>query len=118
MSDKSKCCDSAVRIGGSGEGTSWYECTRCGRPCDLVGEKSELEKWIEDSSRDSNVSELEELFKRQGAFWLLEKAEEWCGINAYDADKGACDEHTVDECRGRQCSAEELFDHLKELCGK
>lgn len=42
------------------------------------------------------------------------EAEKWCAINAYDADKGVCDEHSIDDCRGRVCSAQELLDYLKQ----
>lgn len=49
---------------------------------------------------------------------LLEWMEDWCGINAYDADRGPCDEHTVDDCRGVNCSAEELVTALKQKVGE
>lgn len=45
---------------------------------------------------------------------ILSWMEDWCGINAYDADRGPCDEHTVDDCRGLNCSAEDLLDALKK----
>ncbi len=32
----SSCCGSGVKIAGSDEGTHWYECLSCGKPCDLV----------------------------------------------------------------------------------
>lgn len=46
---------------------------------------------------------------------LIEACEDWCGINAFDADKGACDEHNCDDDRGMNCSANELLDYIKEI---
>lgn len=45
---------------------------------------------------------------------LIELAEEWCGVNAYDSDS-ITDEHTCDDSRGRNCSADELLDYLKTV---
>lgn len=44
--------------------------------------------------------------------------EEWCGMDAYEHgyDK-LTDEHTCDDARGRQCSADELLNKLKSWAG-
>lgn len=34
--DKSKCCEAPVKVVGGSEGTNHYECTKCGKACDLV----------------------------------------------------------------------------------
>jgi hypothetical protein len=46
---------------------------------------------------------------------LIELAEEWCGWNAYDSDRRPTDEHTCDDSRGVNCSADELLDYLKTV---
>lgn len=45
---------------------------------------------------------------------ILRVCEEWNGMDAYEHgyDKPT-DEHSCDNCRGRQCSAGELYDFLK-----
>ena len=34
---KSKCCDAEIEIAHNDEGSNWYECSRCGKPCDSAG---------------------------------------------------------------------------------
>lgn len=44
---------------------------------------------------------------------LLSVAKEWCAMDAYEQgyDK-VTDEHSCDDSRGRNCSADELYDFL------
>ncbi len=36
MADKSKCCNASVKVEGDDkEGTHYYVCNRCGKPCDI-----------------------------------------------------------------------------------
>lgn len=79
-----------------------------------MSEESLLRTWA--NGRASGDYEAARLL--EGVLWLLEELEVWCGINAYDSDKGPCDEHSCDESRGRQCSADELLDYAKRICGK
>lgn len=46
---------------------------------------------------------------------LIAACEGWCGMDAYEHgyDK-PCDEHSCDNARGKQCSADELLDFIKQ----
>ena len=72
-----------------------------------------LEEFIEGfNSNDKVVAEIT-------AAEILRVAEEWNGMDAYEHgyDKPT-DEHSCDNCRGRQCSAGELYDFLKSYIAK
>ncbi len=45
---------------------------------------------------------------------LIDQMERWCAIDAYNSDNGPTDEHSIDDSRGKQCSAEELLIWLKK----
>jgi len=49
---------------------------------------------------------------------IIAHMEEWCAIDAYDSDKGPCDDHELDDSRGAVCSANELLETIKLLVKK
>lgn len=86
-----------------------------------MSEQSELEKWAEDFFEGDNsfgMISLQLATVPHVATHLLNIAEDWCGINTSDPDKGQCDEDTHCQRRGVWYSAEDLLDYLRSYCAK
>lgn len=52
---KSNCCNALVKIVGGDEGTNHYECTKCGKACDL-----EAGSWQKAASKQPKPKQGEE----------------------------------------------------------
>lgn len=90
-------------------GFTKYECLDCG-VCDFTTQ----EELIKHCAKCPEVKKL--LINRMTLQDAIQKAEEWCGYDAYETDYDkSTDEHTCDRCRGVNCSADELLDFLKTL---
>lgn len=67
---------------------------------------------------DKRICDEENAFEK-GVKEVLRVCEEWCGMDAYEHDYDKpTDEHSCDNSRGRQCSADELLNKLKSWAGE
>lgn len=81
---------------------------------EFIGETDFNNCWVPYSNSNEGGYLQPEKVGKIVAAEILRVAEEWNGMDAYEHgyDKPT-DEHSCDNCRGRQCSAEELYDFLK-----
>lgn len=50
----SNCCNAPMIVRGSGEGTQWYQCQACGKPCDGKTEFEHFKGFLNDPTAPSN----------------------------------------------------------------
>lgn len=64
-----------MRVAGSGEGTHWHECTKCGQPCDPAA--TPYENQLRDWRRELETNEFGMAHLAPRAIALIERDINW-----------------------------------------